>query len=59
MASDDEAELRRFLREELDGFILARLVPEWLPGAPETREYLDLWRRPVLHASVRLVPPAG
>ena len=59
MASDDDAEVRRFLREELDGFVLAGLVPEWLPGASETEEYLDLWRRPVLHASVRLVPSAG
>ncbi len=59
MASDDDAEVRRFLREELDGYVLARLVPEWLPAAPETKEYLDLWRRPVLHASVRLVPSGG
>lgn len=56
MATDEDAEVRRFLREELDGFLLAGLVPEWLPGAAETREYLDLWREPVLHATLRLVP---
>ncbi len=56
MAGDDDAELRRYLREDLDGFLLARLVPDWLPGAPETDAYLDLWREPVLHAAVHLVP---
>lgn len=53
--TDDEA-VRRYLRNDLDGLLLARLVPDWLPGAPETEEYRALWRRPVLHASVRLVP---
>lgn len=56
MDGDDDAELRRYLREDLDGFLLARLVPDWLPGAPETEAYLDLWRQPVLHATVHLVP---
>lgn len=59
MASTDDADVRRWLREDLDGFALAGLVPDWLPGAPETERYLDLWREPVLHATVRLVPPPG
>lgn len=56
MAGTDEAEVRRWLREDLDGFLLARLVPEALAAAPETARYLDLRREPVLYASVRLVP---
>lgn len=59
MASTDDAEIRRWLREDLDGLVLAGFVPESLAGASETQRYLDLWRDPVLHASVRLVPATG
>lgn len=59
MASTDDAEIRRWLREDLDGLVLAGFVPESLAGAAETQRYLDLWREPVLHASVRLVPTNG
>lgn len=55
MASTEEVEVRRWLREDLDGFLLAGFVPDDLAAAPETARYLDLWREPVLHASVRLV----
>jgi len=56
MAGTGDAEVRRWLREDLDAMLLARLVPDWLAAAPETDRYLDLWREPVLHASLRLVP---
>lgn len=56
MASTDDAEIRRWLREDLDGLVLAGFVPEVLARAPETVRYLDLRREPVLHASLRLVP---
>lgn len=56
MASTDEAEVRRWLREDLDGLLLAGFVPDDIASAPETAQYLELWRQPVLYASVRLVP---
>lgn len=56
MASTDEAELRRWLREDLDALVLAGFVPDAVATAPEIERYLDLRREPVLHASVRLVP---
>ena len=58
MAGTDDAEVRRWLREDLDGYLLAGFVPDDVAAAPETSRYLDLWRQPVLHASVRLVPAA-
>jgi len=56
MQGTGDTELRRWLREDLDGYLLARLVPGWMAAAEETDRYLDLRRRPVLHASVHLVP---
>jgi len=59
MDGTGDAEVRRWLREDLDALRLARLVPDWLDRADETDRYLDLWREPVLHASLRLVPTEG
>ncbi len=59
MTGTDAAEVRRWLREDLDGLLLARLVPAALASAPETAHYLDLRREPVLYGSLRLVPIAG
>lgn len=56
MAGTDEDEVRRWVRDDLDGHLLAGFVPAEIADAPETREYLDLRRRPVLHAAVHLVP---
>lgn len=57
MAGTGDAELRRWLREDLDAYLLARLVPGWMAAAEETDRYLDLRREPILYASARLVPP--
>ena len=59
MRGTGESEIRRWLRDELHGLVLARLVPGSLADAPETRRYLALRREAVRYASLQLVPVPG
>lgn len=59
MRGTDDAEVRRWLREDLHGLVIARMVPEELARAPEARRYLALRREPSRYASLHLVPIPG
>lgn len=59
MSGTDDDEIRRYLREDLDGYVISGLVPDALARAQETEDFLDLRRRPVLRATLRLVPAEG
>ncbi len=56
MSGTSDDEIRRYLREDLDGYVISGLVPDALARAQETKDFLDLRRRPVLRATLRLLP---